>query len=286
MSVVLEWVVWLLVGAIGGLLAVLAAVAIGNTYRWRRRRAGPSPRTETSETVQRSEPAAMAATPIAWSPLPPGSAVLGYFTVAPDLGDDDGDSAATIVAACEASGWSLVEIVRDVDEGPTLARPGLRSALEHISERQAQALVVSDLEPLGRSIVDLGVLMSWFRDADATLIVLDLELDTSTPEGQHVAATLIALSARDHERIARGTLRGLAKGRASGRPAVSHRPELVNRIAAMRAANMTLSAIAEQLNTEGVPTLRGGKKWRPSSIQAALGYRRPGRRDRLPSPHA
>jgi hypothetical protein len=58
----------------------------------------------------------------------------------------------------------------------------------------------------------------------------------------------------------------------------------VERIAAMRAANMTLSAIAEQLNAEGVPTLRGGKKWRPSSIQATLGYRRPGPHDHLPSP--
>jgi hypothetical protein len=48
---------------------------------------------------------------------------------------------------------------------------------------------------------------------------------------------------------------------------------------------MTLSAIAEQLNAEGVPTLRGGKKWRPSSIQATLGYQRPGPRDHLPSPH-
>ena len=34
---------------------------------------------------------------------------------------------------------------------------------------------------------------------------------------------------------------------------------------------------------ESVPTLRAGAKWRPSSIQASLGYRRPGRRDRLPS---
>jgi hypothetical protein len=65
---------------------------------------------------------------------------------------------------------------------------------------------------------------------------------------------------------------------------VSHRPELVERIVAMRAANMTLRAIADQLNTEGIPTLRGGKKWRPSSIQAALGYRRPGPHDHLPSP--
>jgi hypothetical protein len=46
----------------------------------------------------------------------------------------------------------------------------------------------------------------------------------------------------------------------------------------MRSANMTLQAIADQLNAEGVPTLRGGAKWRPSSVQAALGYRRPGSR--------
>ena len=47
----------------------------------------------------------------------------------------------------------------------------------------------------------------------------------------------------------------------------------------MRGANMTLQAIADQLNAEGVPTLRGGAMWRPSSVQAALGYRRPGTAD-------
>jgi hypothetical protein len=45
----------------------------------------------------------------------------------------------------------------------------------------------------------------------------------------------------------------------------------------MRAAPMTLQAIADQLNAEEVPTLRGGAQWRPSSIQAALGYKRPSR---------
>jgi hypothetical protein len=51
----------------------------------------------------------------------------------------------------------------------------------------------------------------------------------------------------------------------------------------MRAENMTLRAIADQLNAEGLPTLRGGTQWRPSSIQAALGYRRPDSRGHLPS---
>jgi hypothetical protein len=49
----------------------------------------------------------------------------------------------------------------------------------------------------------------------------------------------------------------------------------------MRAAGMTLEAIAAQLNRDGTPTVRGGAKWRPSSVQVAAGYRRPpaGRRN-------
>jgi DNA invertase Pin-like site-specific DNA recombinase len=134
--------------------------------------------------------------------------------------------------------------------------------------------------------VDLGALMAWFRDANMTLIALDLGIDTSTAEGDRVAATLIALSARAHERIANRTRNRLAERRANGgpngRPAVRDRPELMERIAAMRSGGLTLQAIADQLNAENVPTLRGGTRWRPSSIQAALGYRRPGPRDHLP----
>jgi DNA invertase Pin-like site-specific DNA recombinase len=280
MSLELEWVVWLLAGVLSGLLALLVARAVGKAYRGRDRPASSA----------RPAPAAGAADAPASSRPGAGRAVIGYVTVAADpAADHAAEASAAIEAACGRSGWQLVEIVRERAEGATLDRPGLRSALERITEGDAQGLVVSHLEGLSRSIVDLGVLMAWFRDAEAALIALDLDIDTSTPEGKHVATTLIALSARDHERIASGTRRGLAKGRAagrpSGRPAVSQRPELVERIAAMRAANMTLSAIAEQLNAEGVPTLRGGKKWRPSSIQAALGYRRPGPRDHLPAPH-
>jgi hypothetical protein len=47
---------------------------------------------------------------------------------------------------------------------------------------------------------------------------------------------------------------------------------------------MTLQAIADQLNAEGVPTLRGGALWRPSSVQTALGYRRPGSRPQHRNP--
>ena len=313
MSVEVEWLVWLLAGAVGGFVAFVSAVAVGNAYR-RRDRTHPreSADAAASSALRAAElsGAAAATTPLMdaasrptagsvpavsgppiSSHLRPGSAVIGYVTVAADHGAGDAsESSRAIETMCERSAWELLETVRDPDKGPTLDRPGLGYALERITSGVAQGLIVSDLQRISRSIVDLGALMAWFRDADATLIALDLDIDTSTPDGRHVANTLIALSTREHERIASGTRRGLAKGRASGRPsgrpAVSDRPDLVQRIASMRAANMTLRAIADQLNAEGVPTLRGGKQWRPSSIQAALGYRRPGPRDHLPSPRA
>ena len=42
----------------------------------------------------------------------------------------------------------------------------------------------------------------------------------------------------------------------------------------MSADGLTLQAIADALNEEGVPTPRGGAKWRPSSVQTAAGYKR------------
>jgi DNA invertase Pin-like site-specific DNA recombinase/peptidoglycan hydrolase-like protein with peptidoglycan-binding domain len=217
------------------------------------------------------------------SRLEPGEPVIGYVTVSSEANRNEADGAVRdIEAACESARWELAEVVTDRESGRGLERPGLAYALRQIAEGKARGLVVSDLRRLSRSIVDLGALMEWFRDAGAGLVALDLDVDTSTPGGHEVAATLITLGDWERERIARRTRSGLAEvrasGRPTGRPSVSDRPDLVERINAMRAANMTLQAIADQLNAEGVPTLRGGAMWRPSSVQAALGYRRPGTR--------
>jgi hypothetical protein len=143
---------------------------------------------------------------------------------------------------CERSGWQRLEIVRDRDVGPTLERPALGYALERIASQPADGMVVSDLQHLSRSIIDLGALMAWFRDADAALVALDMDVDTSTAKGRHVAGTLITLSNHPHDRIAHRSLNGLAEflgDRRTGRPAVRHDPELPQRIAAMPARNMT-----------------------------------------------
>jgi hypothetical protein len=44
---------------------------------------------------------------------------------------------------------------------------------------------------------------------------------------------------------------------------VADYPELQRRIARMRAEGMSLHAIADGLNEEGIRMVRGGAKWRP-----------------------
>jgi DNA invertase Pin-like site-specific DNA recombinase len=283
--------------AVGAALLALTAVPFALLAGARRRRRGrPAPgrrtpaRGRSEERFRKVEQAARAPTDVGRlsRPVRVGRRVIGYLTVPADPRSQEASASEDAIrAACGRAGWKLTEVVRDRENGRILERPGLRYALERIASDKANALVISELQRLSRSVVDLGALMAWFRESGATLIALDLRIDTSMREGYHVATTLIALGDWERERIASRTRNGLADlraiGQPIGRPAVSDRPELLERICAMREANLSLRAIADQLNAEGVPTLRGGKEWRPSSIQAALGYRRPGPRDHLPS---
>jgi DNA invertase Pin-like site-specific DNA recombinase len=305
-----SWLDSFLTGAVGGLVALLAGIAVAAMRRRRDHEeattiASPPPFTPqvvSQTSVPRSEEAprertirlveqdhttaatSPSARPSGQSQPHPAagcSVVIGYITVPAEqrAGDDDGSSAA-IEAMCDRSGLELLEIVRDRETGAPLERPSLGYALERIADRDADGLVVAELRRLTASTRDLGALLAWFREAEATFIALDVDLDTSTDAGQQVAKTLIALS--ESAQQARRARSGRIERSGNGRPAVSDRPELLDRIAAMRAANMTLQAIADQLNSERVPTLRGGTHWRPSSIQAALGYRRPSPREHLP----
>lgn len=211
-------------------------------------------------------------------PLHPGDPVLGYMAGRGDPVTGE----AVIEAACARAGWRLTGVVRDRDDGgrPGGARPGLAYALERIAAGEARGLVIGALQGVTRSLIDLAAMLEWFREARAAFVALDLGLDTTTDQGAVTATTLITFAGWTRERIAERTRTGLAaarsEGRGAGRPAVADRPELRDRIAAMRRSRMTLQAIADRLNAEGIATLRGGAKWRPSSVQAVLGYRRPG----------
>jgi DNA invertase Pin-like site-specific DNA recombinase len=210
---------------------------------------------------------------------------LGYASV--PKGGQGNDSIRRqqqeIDAICSRKGLDLLTLVRDVESrgGSDLKRPGLEYALQQLEAHDASCLVVSSLERLTPSAANLGTLVEWLDRRGARLVVVDIDLDTGTPEGRLVAKALATVGGSERKTLMQRTRKGLEAARLaqrpSGQPAVSDPPALKQRIADMRAGGMTLQAIADTLNAEGVPTLRGGALWRPSSVQAAAGYKRPRR---------
>jgi DNA invertase Pin-like site-specific DNA recombinase len=210
--------------------------------------------------------------------------LIGYITVHDGASGAPDDQEVAIRRACELCNWQLANVVTDRDSGRrSLDRPGIGYALDQIARGRADGLVVSEVVRLVRSQVDMAALMHWFREHNAALIALDLDIDTSTAEGRRIANVLIALGDWEQDRISQRTRSGLADAKASGkpvgRPSINDRPGLREQIQRMRASGMTLWAIADSLNAAGVATSRGGARWRPSSVQAGLGYRRPSARD-------
>jgi DNA invertase Pin-like site-specific DNA recombinase len=213
-----------------------------------------------------------------------GQRALGYTTF-PErkraVSPESRYQARRISAACEARGLVLHQLVGDVASyaGPDLERPGLKHALELLAAGEATCLVVTGLDRLSSSAANLGTVIEWLSDVGARLVVIDIDLDTATEEGALAARALVRVGALERRAGIAPRQRPTQRSRDAagrGRPAVADLPLLQRRIATMRAGGMTLQGIADTLNREGVPTIRGGAKWRPSSVQAATGYKRPG----------
>jgi len=175
----------------------------------------------------------------------------------------------------------LVEVVRErePEKGKALDRAGLSYLIERIAAGDASCLVVTGLDRLSRSVAELGTIVQWLEKNGVRLVAVDLDLDTANPAGRATAHALASVAGWERERLSERTRKGLAAARSkrhasSSSPASGDWPDIRKRIAAMRADGMTLQAIADVLNREGVPTPRGGTEWRPSSVQSAAGYRR------------
>jgi peptidoglycan hydrolase-like protein with peptidoglycan-binding domain/DNA invertase Pin-like site-specific DNA recombinase len=245
---------------------------------------------EEAKQQQRAAPSEAAEAPVddrRAVPIPDQTKVLGYVSVEQNGDREAGgmrEQAQSIDSLCRSRGWHLLELVRDVEAagGGSLKRPGLMYAVERVAKGEASCIVVSELNRLTNSAADLSRVLESLARAEGRLVVMDVGLDTASDAGRVAANSLLRVGTWERRRMVESTRKGLAAARArraaAGLPAVEDIPALKQRILDMRAEGMTLQAIADQLNDEGVPTMRGGQLWRPSSVQAALGYRRPRRR--------
>jgi len=179
-----------------------------------------------------------------------------------------------IVAECERRDWQLVETFEDAGySARDLRRPGIQEALRALERGEASALVVAKLDRLSRSLLDFSKLMAKATEEHWALIALDVAVDTSTPTGEAMANMLATFSQFERRLISQRTKEALAVKKAQGvrlgrPPSIS--AQLARRIVRMRSEGMTLQAIADRLNEDGVPTARGGSMWRPTSLRSVL----------------
>lgn len=216
-----------------------------------------------------------------WKPRPHQSAqpvqvrALGYVSGhSARRGDPElRQQAAAIDRFCAHREWRLVGLVRDVEPGKRLPRPALAHAIELLGSGEASCLVVAELKRLCPSVAELGEILKAVDQTGARLISLKPAMDTGSRAGRAALGVLMSVSA--WERARRAQMTSSARTKTASPQTIE--PTLKRQITRMRGAGMTLQAIADSLNEAHVPTVRGGAKWRPSSVQAALGYKRPRR---------
>ena len=151
-------------------------------------------------------------------------------------------------------------------------RPGLSRALDRLEDPAdpAQVLITAKLDRLGRDTRDILNLAERARTNNWRLVLLDIDIDSSTPAGGLMLTVMAAIAEFERRIISERTRRALAQlkaqGKTLGRPDGTP-PEATARILELRAEGITYQGIADRLNSEGIPTSTGTGKWQPTTTR-------------------
>lgn len=202
--------------------------------------------------------------------------VAGYLRVSTDQQADSGlglqAQRGRIEAEAKHRGWEVVWFMDEGFSAKNLDRPALTEALAALAAHDVDALVVAKLDRLSRSVVDFSNTLGIAKKQKWALILLDLGVDTSTPNGKLVAGLMSQIAEWEREMIGQRTKEALAaaktRGQRLGRPRLT--PDaVVARVVAL-SADLSPSQVAKALTAEGVATTRNAAIWAPSSIRRLL----------------
>ena len=175
------------------------------------------------------------------------------------------DAPCSRLSSADGSWWTSIADQGESGGKSHEKRPGLCAAIRRIEAGEADALAVAKLDRLSRSVRDLADLAERSRPKGKQkgwgLILLDIDVDTSSPIGEFMVNVMGSAAQWERRIISQRTKDALAVKRAQGvrlgRPSTLSR-ELVERIVRERKAGASLSAIADGLTEDGVPTAHGG----------------------------
>ncbi len=208
----------------------------------------------------------------------PGLALL-YARVSTQLQVNDGVSLDVqerqLINAAEFHGFTKWELIRE--EGRSgkniTGRPALVDALKRLESGDAQALLVTRIDRLARSTTDFLDIVDRANAKGWRLIMLDLNLDTSSYQGRFVVTIMSALAEMERgiiaarqkdvhkDRRARGIVWGVDMGPKNKTPDV-----LKDRILTERFKGLSYREIANGLNADGILSQNGGK-WYATTVK-------------------
>lgn len=209
---------------------------------------------------------------------PTGKALL-YARVSTQMQVNDGVSLDVqerqLITAAEFHGFSSWEVVREEGRSgkSVKGRPALLDALVRLERKEADALIVTRIDRLARSTTDFLDIVDMANKQGWRLIMLDLNLDTSSYQGRFVVTVMSALAEMERGIIAarqkdvhkdrrdRGVRWGVDMGPKNKTPL-----DIKQRIMLERNSGRSYRQIADGLNKDEVPT-QNGRIWYASTVK-------------------
>ena len=209
----------------------------------------------------------------------PTDLALLYARVSTQLQVNDGVSLDVqerqLQQAAEMAGYNSIELVREEGRsGKSISgRPALTDALKRLDAGEAKALFVTRIDRLARSTQDFLSVVDRANKNGWRLVMLDLNLDTSSYQGRFVVTIMSALAEMERGIIAerqkdvhkdrrdRGVVWGVDMGPKNKTP-----EEIKQRILSERASGASYRQIADGLNQDEIPT-QNLRKWYPTTVK-------------------
>ena len=188
------------------------------------------------------------------------------------------------LAEIGARGWSLAPssdrrpgIVIEVASASSRQRSELDRALRMLDSGAAEALMVSRLDRLSRSLGEFAGIMDRAEKHGWKIVVLDPPVDMSNPFGRMMAQVAMAFAELERHLISVRTKEGLAVVRAQnggrrvgGVPRYSDEATIKRIVRFRRDREMTPFAIARWLTEAEVPSPNGVGHWNHKTVRTIL----------------
>jgi site-specific DNA recombinase len=216
--------------------------------------------------------------------------LVGYIRVSTS-GQEDNTSLSEqrrrIQAYCDAFGHELFHVFEEVGSGKDAkGRPQFQTALEMV-RTSADGIVALKLDRIARNTRDvLELVEDILQPNDKALVLLDIQVDTSTPTGRMILTVMAAVAQLERDVIKERTQEGRrvkasSGGFAFGSPAFGHHsiegqlltnhPEaqVIELIRKHHKSGKSFHQIAIWLNTQAYSPKRGGS-WHRQTVQKVI----------------